>query len=188
MERIRKRPEYIDYQTAFDTFTTWRKELNDCATKMPESFAQMFGAVKFMGANEDSIAMDVVAYFYKSGIPGLLDENYMRYIRWEVAAASRGNQFAIEKLQFLIGYACDMIANCSDYEVIAYKNDIDENNALYVIGKNLCKILARDFLNAFPIDLAGEEDEARPYSKEDFFNLRKMIDDAVEKTIAVMKS
>lgn len=188
MERIRKRPPFVEYQVAFDTFTTYRKELYDCAEKMPKSFSSMFQAVKFMAANEDPIAMDVVAYFYKSGMPDLLDEDYMKYIRWEVAAASRGNEFAIEKLQFLIGYACTNIMDSEDYETIAYKNDITDYNALYVIGKNLCKVLARDYLSAFPLDLATEEDESKPYTKEDFYNLRNMIDSATEKTINIMKS
>ncbi len=188
MNRIKKRPPYIEYQVAFDTFTTYRKELNECAEKMPESFSSMFQAVKFMGANEDPIAMDVVAYFYKSGVPDLLGENYMKYIRWEVASAARGNEFAIEKLQFLIGYACTNIMDSEDYDTIVYKNDITDYNALYVIGKNLCKVLAKDYLNAFPIDLASEEDETSPYSKEAFYNLRNMIDSATEKTIQIMKS
>lgn len=188
MERVTKRPEFVDYQTAFDTFTTWRKELNECADKMPDSFAQMFQVVKFMAASENAIAMDVLAYFYKSGVPDLLPENYMQYIKWEVAAASRGNEFAIEKLQFLIGYACDKIAEDAEYDLIKYKNDIDDYNALYVLGKNLCKVLARDFLKAFPIDMAGEEDVSKPYTKEAFFNLRTMIDGAIDKTIKILKS
>lgn len=188
MERIKKRPPFIDYQEAFDTFTTYRKELNDCIEKMPENFSQMFAALKFMALNEDPIAMDAVAYFYKSGVQDLLPENYMKYIRWEVASASRGNEFAIEKLQFLIGYACTSIMESEDYEDIVYKNDITEYNVLYVLGKNLCKVLAKQYLNAFPVDLINEDDENRPYTKEDFYNLRKMIDDAVPKTIEIMKS
>lgn len=188
MDRIRKRPPFIEYQEALDTFTTYRKELNDCVEKMPDSFGSMFGAVKFMAGNEDPVAMDVVAYFYKSGVPNLLPENYMRYIRWEVAAASRGNEFAIEKLQFLIGGACSKIMESEDYEEIVYKNDIDEYNTLYVLGKYLCKTLAKNYLDAFPLQMALEEDENKPYTKEDFYNLKKMIDDAVEKTIEVLKS
>lgn len=188
MERIRKRDAFVNYQEAFDKFNIYRKELNECAEKMPESFSSMFSAVKLMAVNEDPIAMDVVAHFYKSGVPELLEENYLQYIRWEVASASRGNEFAIEKLQFLIGYACNMVMECEDYDTIAYKNDIDEYNALYVIGKNLCKVLAKDYLRAFPIDMAVEENIARPYTKEDFYNIRSMIDGAVEKTISIMKS
>lgn len=188
MERINKRPPFVDYQEAFDKFTAYRKELNDCAEKMPESFKQMFIAMKIMASGEDCIAMDTLAYFYKSGIPDVLPEDYMRYIRWEVAAASRGNEFAIEKLQFLIGHACTKVMESEDYEAIAFKNDITEVNALYVIGKYLCKVLAKDYLNAFPLDMALEKDELKPYTKEDFYNLRTMIDGSVEKTIQIMKS
>lgn len=187
MEKVR-RPEFIDYKEAFDTFTQWRSELNDCAQKMPESFSSMFAAIKFMAVNENAIAMDVLAYFYKTGVKDLLPENYMRFIKWQVLAAARGNEFAIEKVQFLIGYACEEIMNSPDYELIQEKNDIDDYNVLYVLGKAICKILARDYLDAFPVDLAGEEDDYQPYSKEAFVTLRKKIDECVPKVIKFLKS
>ena len=188
MDRIYKRPEFVDYQEALDTFTEWRKELNTCIETQPQSFQSMFDAVKFMALSENAIAMDVLAYYYKTGVPNLLPEDYMKYIKWELIAAARGNQLAIEKVQFLIGYACDASIESEDYEVIKYKNDIDDYNVLYVLGKALAKILVRDYLKAFPVDLYNENDDYRPYKQEDFVNLRKMIDSAIPKTIEFLKS
>lgn len=188
MDRIVKRPEFVDYQEALDTFTEWRKELNTCIDEQPESFKEMFSAVKYMAASENTIAMDVLAYYYKTGVPKLLPENYMRYIEWELIAAARGNELAIEKVQFLIGYGCDEIIESEDFEIIKYKNDIDDYNVLYVTGKALSKIIVRDYLKAFPIDLYNAEDDFKPYKQEDFINLRKIIDQAVPKTIEYLKS
>lgn len=182
------RKAFIEYQEALDGFTKIRKEMNDYidSGKIDEAKA-MFNALKYYAASEEPIAMDVLAYYYKNGVKGVIPENYMKYIKWELIASARGNELAIEKVQFLIGYACDQILDSEDYEEIAYKNDINEYNALYVIGKNLSKVLVKDFLKAFPIDLVGEEDKTKPFNQEDFISLRKLIDEAVPKTIEFMK-
>ena len=188
MARIEKRPEFIDYYEALSTFTEWRKEINTCIEIQPKSFKDMFNAVKYMAASENTVAMDILAYYYKTGVPNLIPENYMRYIQWELIAAARGNQLAIEKVQFLIGYACDEIIACEDYETIKYKNDIEDFNVLYILGKAVAKILVKDFLKAYPIDLYKAPDEYKPYKQEDFINLRKIIDSAVPKVIEYLKS
>ena len=157
-----------------DGFTALRKELNGYLENNPQRFLERFEALKDDALNKsDVVAMDVLAYYYKSGAGKVLPENYMRYISWEFVAAARGNELAIEKLQFLIGYACDNIIDCDSYNVIEYKNDINQFNILYVLGKNLCKIVVRDFLLAFPIDLVKLPDEYKPYKKEDSIVLRK---------------
>ncbi|MBO5394646.1 MAG: hypothetical protein J6A28_01925 [Clostridia bacterium] len=185
-ERI-KRKAFTYYSDAFDGFTELRKELNGYLESDPEEFLIKFEELKQKAFYSDVIAMDVLAYYYKSGAGDVLPENYMRYINWEFLAAARGNTFAIEKLQFLIGQACDQIIDSEHYSTIEYKNDIDDYNMLYVLGKNLCKIIVKE-LKAFPIDLIELEDDYKPYTKEDFINLRKIIDAAVPKTIDFMKS
>lgn len=188
-ERIRRKPFY-DYQECFDAFANIRKELNSYIEKgQAEKFLTRFQQLKQDALNKsDVVAMDILAYYYKTGVGKILPENYMRYISWEFVAAARGNELAIEKLQFLIGYACDNIIACDYYDDIEYKNDIDEYNVLYVLGKNICKIMVKDFLNAFPIDLVDLPDDFKPYKKEDFILLRKNIDAAIPKTIDFLKS
>lgn len=187
MARV-KRKEYIEYEEALSTFTTWRKELNDCIDLQPESFTDMFNAVKYMAGKGNPIAMDVLAYYYKSGVPKLLKENYMTYMKWEILAAAWGNELAIEKLQFLIGYACDEIINHDDFSIIKYKNDIDDYNVLYVTGKAICKMLIKHSFKINSVDLYQEKDEHKPYTQEMYINIRKMIDDAVPKAIEYLKS
>lgn len=183
------REAYKDYKEALDDFAKIRKEMNDLINKGDlEGAKQTFQALKYYAAGGETVAMDLLAYYYKSGINGVVKENYSRYIEWEVLAAARGNELAIEKLQFLIGYACDEIMEDEEYDLIEYKNDIDESNALYVIGKNLCKIIAREKMKVYPGYLIEKEDEFEPYKKETFINFRKMIDESVERTKQVMKS
>lgn len=186
-ERIRRKA-YTYYDEALDGFTEKRRDLNRLIDENPDEFLIKFEELKQQALYGDVIAMDVLAYYYKSGAENVVPENYMRYISWEFLAAARGNTLAIEKLQFLIGHACEQILNSEHYSTIEYKNDIDEYNMLYVLGKNLCKIIVKHFLKAYPVDLVAMQDEHKPYTKEDFINLRKFIDEAVPKTIDFMKS
>lgn len=190
MARITRRP-FVPYKECFDRFVDLRKQLNDFAEKDKEEFLENFQALKIAAAQEDTVAMDVLAYYYKNGISNdegtILSENYMRYIIWELISAARGNELAIEKLQFLIGYACDAIIACDDFQTIAYKNDIDEDNLLYVLGKAVAKILVKE-LKYYPVDIYKLEDESAPFKQEYFVNLRHNIDSIIPKTIEFLKS
>ena len=186
-ERIRRKP-WTEYREALDGFTDIRRKMNKNADENPSAFLEMFEDLKQKALYGDTIAMDVLAYYYKSGVRNILPENYMRYISWEFLAAARGNELAIEKLQFLIGQSCQEIADCDSYQDIEYKNDIDEFNILYVLGKNLCKIMVKDFLLAFPVDLVKMEDDYKPFTQEAFIKLRESLEAAIPKTIDFMKS
>ena len=187
MERIYKRPAFYNYREALAEFTKIRKQLNEYIENEPAKFSEMFNELKEKAAKEDVVAMDVLAYYYKTGVPNILPENYDKYLKWEIVASARGNELAIEKLQFLLGYAYTTIMNCEDYDTIVYKNDIDDYNTIYVIGKAICKMLAR-VLKIYPVDLAKEEDIKKPYSQEAFIVFRKNVDDIIPKTIEFMKS
>ena len=188
MRRREKFVPYMEYQEAFEKFTEMRKEVNDCVEKTPEKFNDVFDEIKFKALYGNVAAMDVLAYFYKTGIPKYLPENYNRYIAWQFLAAGKGNKFAIDKLQFLINGACEKISEHENFDDMVYYNDMDEENAVYVLGKALCKIITRDFMNVFPIDIAKMDDIYEPYSQEAFINLRKMIDEAVEPTCKYLLS
>jgi len=186
MARITRRP-FVPYKDAFEEFTKLRKELNNLAEDDKDGFKDLFNQVKVAAAQENTVAMDILAYYYKTGVEGVLAENYQRYIQWELISAARGNEFAIEKLQFLIGYACDIIIQDEDFSLIAYKNDIEDTNLLYVLGKAVAKIYVREY-KLYPIDLYDLEDESLPYKKEYSVNLRHNIDKIIPKTIEYLKS
>ena len=190
MERIRRRP-FVPYEDAFEEFINLRKQFNELANKNVDDFKQLFKECKLAAAKENTVAMDVLAYYYKSGVKVdeevLVPENYIRYINWELLSASRGNEFAIEKLQFLIGYACDIIMSDKDYSLIEYKNDIDETNVLYVLGKAIAKIYVREY-QIYPVDLYQLDDEEAPYKKENSVNLRYNIDNIIPKVVEFLNS
>ena len=187
MERIYKRPAFFQYQDALSQFTKYRKQLNDYIENNPIKFQELFSKLKENAGKDYVVAMDVLAYYYKTGVQNLLPENYDSYLKWEIVASAKGNELAIEKLQFLLGYAYTKIMEDEDYETIAYKNDIDQYNAVYVIGKAICKMLARE-LKLFPIDMAKEIDIRKPYSQEAFIIFRKNVDNIIPKTIHFLKS
>lgn len=186
MARLRSRP-FVPYTEAFEEFTNLRVEFNKLAEKSEQKFLAEFQKLKVAAARENTVAMDLLAYYYKSGVGNVLDENYTRYIQWEMLSAARGNQLAIEKVQFLIGYACDIIMDDENFDLIVYKNDIDENNLLYVLGKAIAKIYVREY-KIFPVDLYALEDEAQPFKKEYFGNFRHQIDEIIPKTIKYLLS
>lgn len=188
MLKREKRLPFMEYQEAFDKFTELRRQVNNCVENQPEKFGELFENIKQQALYGSVVAMDILAYYYKTGIPNLLPENYNRYVAWEILAAGRGNKFAIDKLQFLISQACDDVSDHEEFDEMIYKNDIDEENVMHVLGKAICKILARDFLKAYPIDLVAKEDSYEPYKQESYINLRKMIDDSVPKTIEYLLS
>ena len=187
VERVYKRPEFIYYQDALDAFTEARHKLNECIENDSRDFRKHFNEYKEKAEGGDVIAMDIVAYYYKTGVPNLLPENYDLYIRWELLSAARGNEFAIEKLQFILNYAMDSIIASEDYETIVYKNDIDDHNLIYVLGKALCKMLVKE-MKIYLEDMKEARDIAKPYIQEAFISLRKNIDDVVQKTIEYLKS
>ncbi len=187
MERIHKRPPFVEYQECLDKFTELRKELNGYIQDSPSKFKKLFNKLKEDAGKDDVIAMDVIAYYYKTGVPNLLPENYETYLKWEIVASAKGNELAIEKLQFLLSYAYAEIMNCDDYDTIAYKNDIEDYNAMYKIGKSICKMLAKE-LKLYPIDICKENDVSKPYTQESFIVFRKTVDDIIPKTIDFMKS
>lgn len=182
---IFKRPEFIYYEEALEGFTTARKKLNELIENDPDKFKPSFEEYKEAAGRGDSIAMDIIAYYYKSGVPGLLGENYQKYLSWEILAGSRGNELAIEKLQFLFTYAYEEIMDSDKYEDIEYKNDIDEYNAIYVIGKAICKILVRQ-MDIFPTDMAKEEDTEEPFNQDIYNRFRRTVDQSIPKIIDFM--
>ena len=186
MERVRRRP-FVPYKEAFEEFTRLRKEINDIVEEQPEKFEEYFKALKIAAAKENTVAMDLLAYYYKSGIEGLVPENYQRYIQWEMVSAGRGNEFAIQKLQFLISYACEKIVKDEEFGLIAYKNDINQDNILFVLGKAIAKIYVKNYC-IFPVDLFELNDDYLPYKQEYFVNLRQNIDNIIPKVIAFLKS
>ena len=180
-----KRPPYIEYEDALEGFTKARKYLNDKISNSPSDFHWAFNDYKIDAKKGDHIAMDVLAYYYKTGVPNLLPENYQRFLAWELLAGARGNQLAIEKLQFLFNFAFDQIMSADNYGDIVYKNDIDEYNVIYVLGKAICKVLVQQ-IGIYPLELSQENDDYKPFNQDIYNSFRRDIEQYMPKIIQLL--
>lgn len=183
-----KLEDFYDRKRAFEEFKIMRNRLNEVLENpRGQSFITLFKNLKEQAKNGDVVAQDVVAYFYRDGVRRYLGEDYMKYMSWEIISAANGNKFAIDKLQFFLGYAYDEIVGHQDFGLIKYKNGIDEYNYIYIIGQKLCEQLMEELgLNAQT--LAESLDRVNPYRPEYFRDLRTTVDNAIPKVIEKMKN
>ena len=175
----------ISRKEAYAQFLEWRKKINKAADNRADFFELFDEAVKKAG-DGDAIMQDIVAYYYKSGVERLLDENYKKYMEFEILSGANGNEFAIEKLQFFFGNAYDQIVNHPDFPKIKYYNGIDEYNYILIIGQRLCKELVEK-LGISAETLAKTTDTFAPYKPEYFRDYRKAVDQVIPLTIDKMK-
>ena len=133
---------FIKKNDAFKGFTELRKIMNDCIENphlYKKSFLDMFAEVGSLAMEGNAIAQDVMSYYYKNGVKDLLPENYDLYMQWAILAAANGNEFTIEKLQFFLNYAFQEIVDDEKLQMIIDKNDIDQQNYVFVLGNLLCE-------------------------------------------------
>ncbi len=178
----------LDRDEAFKSFLAARSKVNASLDYIrgEKSFTVVFSQFKTQASKGDAIAQDIVAYYYKNGVKYFLDENFTKYLKWEILAGANGNSFAIEKLQFLFGYAYDTIVDHEDFPQIKYYNDIDEYNYIYIIGQVICDKLVK-FLELDEKSLALEKDEGDEYRPEVFRDFRKAIDACLDDVISTMR-
>lgn len=178
----------ISRDSAYKKFIELReKVLNSIEKRGEDSFAKVFLSLKQSAKNNDAIAQDVLAYFYKNGIDYALREDYKKYLFWEFLAGANGNEFAIEKLQFIFSYAYDTIVDNESFGYIKYLHDIDEYNYLGKIGQYICD----ELVMAFDIDekkLAESMDSGSSFSLALQNEVRKTIDYVTPRVIERMKS
>lgn len=182
-----KYQDFYDRKRAFEEFKIIRNNLNkSLENPRGESFSSLFSKIKKLASEGDVVAQDVVAYFYRDGAGRYLSENYPKYMAWQILSASNGNKFAIEKLQFFMGYAYDTIVDHEDFGIIKYRNQIDEYNYIYIIGQKICQALVEEL--GYDAKTLGEEsDRYDNYKPEQFRDLRKAIDKVLPKVIEDMK-
>lgn len=174
---LKLRPKVIEYQEAFDRFVSYRKEVNNALEKgnIQDIFDKLFKRAK---EDNDAVAMDVLAYYYKSGITNFLKENYKKYYYWELLASSKGNNFAIEKLQFIFNNTYEDIFENEHFDDIVYKNDLTEDNAIHFIGKQIAKVMVRRY-KLYAEMLATSPNEYEPFKNEFLIEFKKDLHDAL---------
>ncbi len=178
----------IEREKAFKGFMDMRAKVNNSLDYYtgPKSFFAIFDNIKKEAGKGDAISQDILAYYYKSGIEDFLYEDYTKYLKWELLSGANGNSFAIEKLQFLFGYAYDSIVAHEDFPLIKYLNNIDEYNYIVIIGQIICDQVVKH-LNLDEKALAEEEDNGDEFRAEVFRDYRKAIDSCMDSIIKQLK-
>lgn len=182
------REDFVSREKSSKEFRAWRAKLNNIQDNytLEENFETLFAQVIKKAGEGDVIMQDVAAYYYKEGVARWLDEDYKKYMNWEILAAAGGNETAIEKLQFFMSYAYDQIIESEVFPQIKYYNKIDEYNYIYIIGQRLCEELASELgLNCD--ELAKQKDDFVPYAPEHFRDYRRSVDRIIPVVIEKMK-
>lgn len=177
--------DFIKRKDAYNSFKELRKILNGSITSPKDwrkSFKDMFDEVGVLAMENNCVAQDVMAYYYKDGVQDLLEENYDKYLQWEILAGANGNEFAIEKLQFFLNYAMQEIVDSDKLEKILMLNGIDDQNYIYILGNLLCEGLV-DELGIEPKKLVESPDDKVEYSLERQRTYRRALDHCLPRVL-----
>ena len=172
--------KFIDKETAREKFIKYRKSILDASEK--GKFDDVFSDICTKALEGDAVAQDCVAYFYNKGMPGFLKVNYDLYMSWEVLACANGNCFAIEKLEFFLKYALDVIFSVDAVLRDALrKGNITKDNGIYVISNLLCESIV-DILKINPKELILKDNTYLPFSTE----VNRKYVDALETSMPIV--
>lgn len=160
--------EFTERDEAYKKFIAYRKEIMSKAST--DGFSDAFVELCTKAYMGDNVAQDCVAYFFNKGVPGQLNVNYEYYMSWEILAASNGNEFAIEKLEFIMKPSLDALFSFDKILKEAMRrNNITKENALLVIPKLICKQVVEDLKidpkNLIDLDIQTSEPDAQKARK-----------------------
>lgn len=179
---------FVKKSDAYAGFTELRSVLNDCLEnpeKYSKSFMDMFVEVGMLAMNGNCIAQDLMSYYYKNGVKGIIPENFDLYMKWEILAGANGNEFAIEKLQYFLNYTFDTIADSDKLPDILAKNDIDEDNYVFVLGNLLCEGIVDD-MQITTKKLIDDQNKESKYSPEKLREFNRSLERALPKVMAFL--
>ena len=120
-----------------------RKKVDKSDFNVREDVAiDLFNEVCMRAANDNPIAQDLLAYLFKKGFYDIIPVNYEKYMQWEILAAANGNQFALEKLTLFLSFPLNEIVISEDFHYILTRNELDNSNFNYVVGRLICEAIA----------------------------------------------
>lgn len=146
-----------------------------------------YNDVCIKAVNNDPIAQDYLAYLFKKGLYNVLPINWEKYMQWQVLAGANGNQFSLDKLSLFLSYALNEISYVEDFEYIANRNDLNEKNYLYVVGRLLCDAIA-DELHLSPEKLMKDPIEHKEFSAPTMRVFDKARNFSIPKIIKFLRS
>ena len=182
--------DFIKRKDAYNSFKELRKILNGSISSPKEwrkSFKEMFDEVGGLAMENNCIAQDVLAYYYKDGVEGELEENYDQYMQWEILAGANGNEFAIEKLQFFLNSAIQEVVDSDHLQKILLTNGMDEQNYIFILGNLLCEGIV-DELKIEPKKLVDAPQEKQEYTVERQRVYRRALDKCLPKVMEYLLS
>ncbi len=172
--------DFIPRQVAFDGFVKMRKRILDSVDR--GEFADVFADVCANALAGDSIAQDVAAYFFNKGVPGWLSENYHLYMSWQILAGANGNEFALEKMEFMLNSALQPLIYDEEILGAALESGIlNKDNAIMVISNLICEAVA-DFLHLNPKELIKFDNKPVPYSAQ----VNRIFLDAIAASVPIV--
>lgn len=136
----------IDSVLAQEEFIKLRNRMEKIARDTPYPqvdyvYGEAFGEIYTNATLGDTVAQDYLGYIFKRGKEGLVPENIDLSMKWLILAGANGNQLSIERLAIFLNYAYDEIIYQPDIGKIKYKNNFDEFNYTYVLGRVICEAL-----------------------------------------------
>ncbi|MDD2226978.1 MAG: hypothetical protein PHH71_00120 [Clostridia bacterium] len=124
--------------------------------KREEIIIDNYNDVCLKAVSNDPIAQDLLAYIFKKGFENVIPVNYEKYMQWEILAAGSGNNFAIDKLSLFLNVALNEIMFAEDFGYILVRNELNNKNYNYIVGKLICEAIA-DELRLVPEKLIKDE-------------------------------
>ena len=175
---------FVYKQDAFAGFVEMRKLLNEVLENpqdFSKNFDEAFAEVGALAMEGNPIAQDLMSYYAKDGVPGLIPENYDQYMKWAILAGANGNEFALEKLQFFLNYGLtELLSDEQNLQRILSRNGIDEKNYLYILGNLICEGIV-DSMNISAKSLVEEKQKEVKYSPEKLRVYKREIDKVLPK-------
>ncbi len=123
-------------------------------------FADKFVEIYTHATEGDIVAQDYLGYIFKRGRHGLVPENIDLSMKWLILAVSSGNPMSVQRLTIFLNYAFDEIVYHPNFELIAQRNGLTDDNYTFVLGKLVCqeiikalKIDALNIITSVPTEL-----------------------------------
>ncbi len=181
---------FIYKKDAYEGFVETRNLLNDVIqnpNKYKKNFDEAFADVGSLAMAGNPIAQDILSYYYKIGVKNSIEENYDLFMQWSILAGANGNEFALEKLQFFLNYAFYEVISSEDLEKILQRNDITQQNYIYVLGNLICEGLV-DEMQISAEKLVKTPNTTVNYSPQKLRSYKKKIDSALPKILEYLLS
>lgn len=121
-----------------------------------EVIIDCYNDVCLNAVKNDVVAQDFLSYIFKKGFENVIRVNYEKSMQWQILAGANGNQFAIDKLSIFLNYALTEIMNADDFGYILARNELNDSNLMYIIGKLICEAII-DELQISPEKLVKAE-------------------------------